>query len=339
MYRKNRCYIGPNDGFREENYNSNQRCTKCGKNDHDYKICTNAIISFGIILLKFDIEDIKKYFKDLEKENDKIDLNDKSPGIKIKNKKDILNFSIFGEKIKFLIIKRKHTLGYIEFIRGRYKPNDIDGIVFLFQQMTKEEINKIGSLSITELWDNFWIDPNKKLLYDREYGKTKQKFEKLKNDENIDLKLDFYVKHINPFWNEPEWGFPKGRKNKLETNLECAIREFEEETGFKREDYTLLGGIKPIIEEFVGTNGVNYKHIYYVAYANTNKEPCIDKNNLHQISEIGDIGYYTYKDTINMIRPYHVEKKKAITSLYAFVIEKILTSIKLNDKKKIEINI
>src|SRR5205823_4115233 len=107
-------------------------------------------------------------------------------------------FSKLHENINFLIIKRKHTLGYIEFIRGRYKPDNVDGIVFLFQQMTKEEINKIGTLSITELWNDFWSDPQKKILYEKEFQKTKQKFEKLKNagngTSNIELSLDFYVK-------------------------------------------------------------------------------------------------------------------------------------------------
>ena len=33
-------------------------------------------------------------------------------------------------------------------------------------------------------------------------------------------------------WIEAEWGFPKGRRNYQETDFECALREFSEETGY-----------------------------------------------------------------------------------------------------------
>ena len=42
---------------------------------------------------------------------------------------------------------------------------------------------------------------------------------------------------INISYNYPEWGFPKGRKNENETNLDCAKREFIEETGLSNDDF------------------------------------------------------------------------------------------------------
>ena len=35
-------------------------------------------------------------------------------------------------------------------------------------------------------------------------------------------------------WLEPEWGYPKGRRNYQEKDLHCALREFEEETGYPK---------------------------------------------------------------------------------------------------------
>ena len=307
----------------------NVYCTNCGKPGHEYKQCTDAIISIGIILLKFDYCKIRKFFSDLITcSDDKIDIINN--GIKIESSTDISLFSKLRENIKFLIIRRKHTLGYIEFIRGRYKPDNVDGIVFLFQQMTKEEIAKIGTMSITELWDDFWVDTQKKLLYEKEFQKTKQKFEKLKNGDETELTLDFYVKHVVPTWDQAEWGFPKGRRNKSESNKECALREFEEETGLIKDDYILLEGIKPLVEEFIGTNGVRYKHIYYVGYANSDTVPYVDVNQIHQVTEIGDIGYYTYNEVMDMIRPYHVERKRIIMKLYMYLLEKIIRELKLS---------
>lgn len=322
----------------------NVYCTNCGKLGHEYRQCTDAVISVGVILLKFDYAKIKQIFSDLiNSSDDKINIQNN--GIKIESLADISLFSRLRENIKFLIIRRKHTLGYIEFIRGRYKPDNVDGIVFLFQQMTKEEISKIGSMSINELWDDFWIDPQKKLLYEREFQKTKQKFEKLKNGDETELTLDFYVKHVMPTWDQAEWGFPKGRRNKMESNKECALREFEEESGFTKDDYILLEGIKPLVEEFIGTNGIKYKHIYYVAYSNSDVIPTINKDNIHQATEIGDIGYYTYNEVMDMIRPYHVERKKIIMKLYMYLLEKIIMELKSemislpsNDDKQEDLN-
>jgi 8-oxo-dGTP pyrophosphatase MutT (NUDIX family) len=33
---------------------------------------------------------------------------------------------------------------------------------------------------------------------------------------------------------EPEWGFPKGRRNYNEKDIDCALREFSEETGYSK---------------------------------------------------------------------------------------------------------
>ena len=315
-------------------YSKNSQCTNCGKVGHEYKQCNDAIISIGVILLKFDYSTISELFSTLtgsSSDDDKTDIT--NSGIKVDTVADISLFSRIRENIKFLMIRRKHTLGYIEFIRGRYKPDNVDGIVFLFQQMTKEEIAKIGAAkSISELWDDFWADPNKKLMYEKEFHKTKQKFDKLKNGDDIELTLDFYVKHVVPTWDQPEWGFPKGRRNKTESNHDCAIREFEEESGLESDDYILLEGIKPLFEEFIGTNGVKYKHIYYIGYSNSEKVPNIDPDNINQIGEIGDIGYYTYNEVMSMIRPYHLERKKIITKLYMYLLEKIINEVKLQNR-------
>ena len=47
-------------------------------------------------------------------------------------------------------------------------------------------------------------------------------------------------------WDEPEWGFPKGRRNFNETDLNCALREFNEETGINMKSIKLLEKLVPI---------------------------------------------------------------------------------------------
>jgi len=122
-------------------------------------------------------------------------------------------FHTLENRIKFLLIRRKHTLGYIEFIRGRYRVENVEGIIFLFQQMTPEEIKKIGESSFDELWKEMWNDFGYTQYRQQEYKHSKENFERLKysnDDEDRYLGLKFYVEQVKPTWSYAEWGFPKG---------------------------------------------------------------------------------------------------------------------------------
>ena len=57
----------------------------------------------------------------------------------------------------------------------------------------------------------------------------------------------------------------QGKLNYLAKNIDCAIKEFKEETDYNPDDYNICHQINPINEVFNGTNGVLYKHIYYIA--------------------------------------------------------------------------
>jgi 8-oxo-dGTP pyrophosphatase MutT (NUDIX family) len=295
-------------------------CTNCGKKGHEHKMCKEAITSNGIIVIKFDRNINKKELFINNNKNTEINIS----GIRANDMKDIEFFSRIKDDISFMMLRRKHNLGYIEFIRGRYKPDNYDGVIFLFQQMNTEEIKRISKLTFDELWDEFWGDGEKKHLFEQEYLRSKEKFNILKENK-IGIGLDFYTTNVKPTWDQAEWGFPKGRRNKNEDNLECAIREFQEETGFKKSDIVLVENIEPLVEEFIGTNGIKYKHIYYIAISTNDKEPSIDANDLLQSSEVGAIEYVTYDAALKLIRPYHTARRNLITKLYNYVLNKLMT--------------
>ena len=54
-------------------------CTNCGKIGHNHKNCKNPIISYGIMLFKYEVDEFK-----------------------------------------LLLVQRKDSIAYIEFIRGKY---------------------------------------------------------------------------------------------------------------------------------------------------------------------------------------------------------------------------
>ena len=85
-----------------------------------------------------------------------------------------------------------------------------------------------------------------------------------------------------------------------------------------------MNKLKPIKEQFVGTNGIDYKHVYYTTIANTNKYPIINPSDKHQVSEIGDIGWFSYEEAIKIIRPHHIDRKTILTQLYLYIINSII---------------
>lgn len=296
-------------------------CGNCGKFGHFYKQCHEPITSFGIIctLIVSNEDLVTKFVDDLSAGNPK---KVKAEGIRYNSDKDMETFCKYRNNIKFLMIQRKHTLGYIEFVRGRYSVENVEGIIFLFRQMTSDEIKRIGESSFDELWNSLWV--NKKNIYHNEYNVSKSKFERLKNESDEYLSLEFYVDNVTPTWDYAEWGFPKGRRTFQEDDKTCAIREFNEESGFIDDEYTLLNDIVPIEESFIGTNGISYRHIYYWALSNTDKMPTIDSKNMDQLGEIGAIGWYSYDEAMKLIRPYHTERRRMLTELYMYILNHIV---------------
>lgn len=303
--------------------NKRTYCANCGKYGHIYKNCNEPIISIGI--LSFQIVDISEKLK-----NDLIQaftnqhghMNNTINIIKDNNTnyKNIQSINNYKTKIKFLLIRRKHTLGYCEFVRGRYSIDNINHLISLFQQMTHEEIEKIKTYTFVDLWRDLWQSPTKnKMIHRCEYERSEQKFIQIKTSEQL-VDLDFFTNNVHPQFDTPEWCFPKGRRNYHEKNDMCAKREFREETGYQDTDHVLLNKITPLSETFNGTNNIPYKHIYYISMMESITQPQIDLTNDHQIDEIGDIGWFTYNEVIEKLRPYHVERRKLLNEFLIFLV-------------------
>jgi len=224
----------------------------------------------------------------------------------------IIAFRRMNDNTEFLLIRRKDTLGYIEFLRGKYGINDKKYITNLFSEMTKQEIYKLKNWTFDDIWKNLWMDQNSK-QYKKEYEKSKERFNFVMNCDKINIKQ--IISQIGIFWEEPEWGFPKGRRNIRENDLDCAIREFHEETGITIDDISILSNLDPIEEIFYGSNNVKYKHIYFLAYSNMIKNPIINQDDIRQVSEVSKISWLSYEEAKNKIRPYNIEKLKVLEKI------------------------
>lgn len=170
----------------------------------------------------------------------------------------ILLYYIDPKKVpRYLLCQRRDTVEYSDLIKGKYSNQNLE---VYCQLMCREEKRRILEHSFRELWDDLWVD-HTNIYYKSMYEKAEKKF--LNNRESI-------LKYINSpnassiEKREPGWGFPKGKKNFYESEIDCAFREFKEETNMII-NYLNLLNIAPIDEIFKGSNGKMYSTIYYIA--------------------------------------------------------------------------
>jgi ADP-ribose pyrophosphatase YjhB (NUDIX family) len=208
------------------------------------------------------------------------------------------------------MICRKDTLGYIDFIRGKYILQDEQYIINMFKQMTDYEKKDILEQDFKTLWDNLWKNTQSAtLMYKAEEETSCSKFDKLKKG-----RMHFIIDSSNKSdrWKYPEWGFPKGRRNYLEGEYECAIRETVEETGVDSELMIGIKNVLPFEEVFIGSNYKNYKHKYYLMFMKYDE---MMNMKYYDDAEVSLMEWKTYNDCINSIRSYNHEKINMITRI------------------------
>ena len=209
-----------------------------------------------------------------------------------------------GDKTRWLLIRRRDSLGYIEIMRGKY--TDEESIASLLDQTTIEERERLLKKSFAELWRLLWNGPASR-RYHVEYEQAKSKHDNLL----VSGRLERLIGSTKTTWTEAEWGFPKGRRSSIETELACALRETYEEAGIPKEKLRITD-VAPLIEEFRGSNGIRYRHKYWLAQAPATLEVSMNPANLDQAREISAVRWCTYEEAMALIRPYNVEKRNLL---------------------------
>ena len=222
----------------------------------------------------------------------------------------IVAFKNESNTLKYLMICRKDSLGFVDFMRGKYNINNTTHIINLINEMTLKEKQMLKDNNFEELWKYLWGDyvGNQ---YKNEEKSSRDKFNKLKTGYLDNIDLNKLINMSNTSWEEPEWGFPKGRREKDEKDIKCAIREFIEETGYTQNTFEIIQNILPYEEYFTGSNLKSYKHKYYLAYI---KDDNLVTHN-YQKSEVSQLRWCTYEECKKIIRPYNIEKKKIISNV------------------------
>ena len=275
----------------------NTKCNNCGKSGHLYYQCKVPITSVGVIAVRKNAD---------------------------------------GE-YEYLMIRRKDTLGYIDFMRGKYSIFNKPYIVNMLNQMTRTEKEQMRSGDFGLLWKSVWGKPLvlpasastptvNMIQYRSEELTSRDKYNLLfqgvsRNSSALETMrytlnelIDESNRQITSHWEEPEWGFPKGRRNPQEKDYDCALREFGEETGIN--PYRLLNNIQnlmPYEEIFTGSNYKSYKHKYYVMFI----DPSSYDISLERFerSEVSKMEWKTLEQARRCIRPYNLEKLRLLENV------------------------
>jgi 8-oxo-dGTP pyrophosphatase MutT (NUDIX family) len=263
--------------------NINVICNNCGKQGHLFHQCKLPITSYGIILFRTNIE----------------------PNIE--------------PNIQYLMIRRKDSFGYIDFIRGKYSPYNIYQIQNIVNEMSTQEKELIITDTFEELWKKMWGETSN-VQYKNEELVSSKKFDVIKNGVMVDnelITLKDIVQQSKTQWIETEWEFPKGRRNGKEKDIDCALREFEEETGITKNKINIVENILPFEEIFIGTNHKSYKHKYFLAYMNPDfgENENFEELDNYQVTEVSKMEWKSIDKCLESIRPYNLEKKKLIANI------------------------
>jgi 8-oxo-dGTP pyrophosphatase MutT (NUDIX family) len=254
-------------------------CNNCGKSGHLYHQCNNPITSIGLIIFR-------------RKNN----------------------------KTEYLLIRRKDSLGYVDFMRGKYPIGNKIYLANIIQEMTIDERKRLLTKEFSELWHTLWGE-NIGIQYRGEEKTSKEKFYSLRNGiefNNNNYLLEDFIKKTTTTWHEPEWGFPKGRRNYQEKDILTALREFQEETGYNTINIKVIQNLIPFEEIFTGSNYKSYKHKYYLGYMNNNT---LELPSNYQKTEVSGMQWCSFEECLNKIRPYNLEKKNLLKRINKLIEE------------------
>ena len=208
------------------------------------------------------------------------------------------------KELSVLMVRRKVSMCFMEFVRGKYEISDKEYIHRLVENMTSQEQLSIVTNNFETLWSKLWGNSRDKTSAEFEIAETK-----FNNVDKSTILCD------TGSFSEAEWGFPKGRRSRGETDLQCAVREFNEETNISEDSYKVIPELI-FTEVFTALNNIKYKHIYFVACLKSSK--LIDtskKMTPMQSREISAVSWKTLKECVNITRPHYTERIKMIEEL------------------------
>lgn len=173
---------------------------------------------------------------------------------------------ILRDQGKVLCVQRKDTITFVDIIRGKtVSEYDRETLVEMLYTLCQSEYDALVRATrdptyFATVWRVMW-QYHRHHHYERQFPAAEATFRKMRWDTMlwaIDRRL------LPP---EPTYGFPKGRKlGHHETDIQCALREFSEETGIPQDKIQISLHHSPLDERHMGSDGKWYGTRFFIAH-------------------------------------------------------------------------
>ena len=278
-------------------------CTNCGGSGHTFRMCIEPVSSYGVLVFRW-----------VSKSADWMPY------------RELCKNSQYSQAIaddlvpEILMIQRKDSLGFMDIMRGKYKLSDPEYIKKQMKCMTKDERDRLLSMDFDEIWHRLWgADTESSQRYAHDRIISKQKLAELRagveGPNGQSYCLADLLRQEPGVYESPEWGFPKGRRDPYETDIQCAFRELEEETSITESELWKAVNISPFVEQFYGSNNIHYRHTYYIAQYVGDRDISFDALNREMTREIGSLAWKPLDEALLLLRPENLEKRAILNQL------------------------
>ncbi len=251
-----------------------------------------------------------------------------------------------NNRVEILMIRKRYSYHFFNFVFGRYKTEDTKQLKYMISNMSFGEKIDIFGMNFENMWYRIWLNnPIKKYDIIDLYKDSRKKLsdsdrnklffqKKTKFEKNFMYDGGKRIKKLicESMDAELTWEIPGGGKNLDESNIDCAIREFREETGISENDFKILYNVKPIISSIVD-GSILYQQCYYIAVENEGVrfEPKINFNKFIQISEIEQLKWVSVLE-VDFLQLYKNEKYRLL-NLMKNIVKKFKESQKIHHIK------
>lgn len=233
--------------------------------------------------------------------------------MKIKESFGMIAARYKNDEFEYLLVCRKYSVGMCDLILG-ISFITVPYLKRICSQLTLSEANIILYDNISSIWSNCMgrsIYTSDTYTNFNKYAKHRdwrrqimyKRFTAIRN--NITFRK--ILKSVKNVWKDAGWGFPKGRRRikDRECQIDCASREFEEETGICKGEYRLIrnNSNMEFVEQYIGSNYIIYRNCYYVVMVSPLALPTFNPHvNINQKYELSHIGWFNLDDAKSKIR-------------------------------------
>jgi 8-oxo-dGTP pyrophosphatase MutT (NUDIX family) len=251
-------------------YNRYVKCNNCGKMGHTIKQCLNPIKSYGIITYHVDSDQI----------------------------------------VWILLVERKYTYAFCDFIKGNFE--NINELGWLVDEFTDIELLLVFEYYIDDYKQLFTSTIPHQTVLTKTYSRFVEQYTKVltPNKDKLVLQARKLLKESNRRMKDMMWEIPRGKKNYWEKPINCAMREFSEETGVCKKKLIHRKDINVVCEKIVGTNNLEYEFSYYVMKLKDKENVYINSQLFEQHSEIRNVCWMKYDDVLQLFNHHSSFEKR-----------------------------